>query len=128
MKDRNRPRRGSASESQYSLFEFMREFGDDAACLDFLWRSRFSADGEHAMCPRCEVERRFKRYHTAQQRQSWTCTVCGHHVHPTAGTIFEGSSVSLHLWFYGVYLMTSTRCGISAKQLERELGVTYKTA
>ena len=35
---------------------------------------------------------------------------------------------SLHLWFYAMYLMTSTRCGISAKQLERELGVTYKTA
>jgi transposase len=63
-----------------------------------------------------------------QQRQSWTCTACGHHVHPTAGTIFEKSSTSLHLWFYGIYLMTSTRCGISAKQLERELGVGYKTA
>ena len=44
------------------------------------------------------------------------------------GTIFEKSSTSLHLWFYAMYLMTSTRCGISAKQLERELGVTYKTA
>jgi transposase-like protein len=49
-------------------------------------------------------------------------------VHPTAGTIFHKSSTSLHLWFYAMYLMTSTRCGISAKQLERELGVTYKTA
>ena len=45
-----------------------------------------------------------------------------------AGTIFHKSSTSLHLWFYAMYLMTSTRCGISAKQLERELGVTYKTA
>ena len=52
----------------------------------------------------------------------------GHHIHPTAGTIFHKSSTSLHLWFYAMYLMTSTRCGISAKQLERELGVTYKTA
>ena len=46
----------------------------------------------------------------------------------TAGTIFARSSTSLHLWFYAMYLMTSTRCGISAKQLERELGVTYRTA
>ena len=53
---------------------------------------------------------------------------CGNHLHPTAGTIFHKSSTSLHLWFYAMYLMTSTRCGISAKQLERELGVTYKTA
>ena len=73
-------------------------------------------------------ERAFKRYGTTQQRQSWTCTGCGHHVHPTAGTIFHKSSTSLHLWFYAMYMMTSTRCGISAKQLERELGVTYKTA
>jgi hypothetical protein len=63
-----------------------------------------------------------------QQRRNWTCTACGLHVHPTAGTIFHKSSTRLHLWFYAMYLMTSTRCGISAKQLERELGVTYKTA
>src|SRR3990172_2043120 len=128
LKDRNGPRRGSASESQYSLFEFMRDFPDDAACLDWLWRTRYAADGEHAHCPKCGTERKFRRYQTTQQRQSWTCTTCGHHIHPTAGTIFEKSSTSLHLWFYGVYLMTSTRCGISAKQLERELGVGYKTA
>jgi transposase-like protein len=85
-------------------------------------------DGEHAHCPRCDCERVFKRYATAQQRQSWTCTGCGHHVHPTAGTIFHRSSTSLRLWFHAMYLMTSTRCGISAKQLERELGVHYKTA
>jgi transposase-like protein len=108
--------------------EFMREFPDDAACLDWLWRNRCSADGEHAHCPKCKCERAFKRYGTSQQRQSWTCTACGHHLHPTAGTIFEKSATSLHLWFYAMYLMTSTRCGISAKQLERELGVTYKTA
>jgi len=108
--------------------EFMREFPDDASCLDWLWRNRYSEDGIHAECPRCETVRAFERYATKQARQSWTCTACGHHVHPTAGTIFHKSSTSLHLWFYAMYLMTSTRCGISAKQLERELGVTYKTA
>jgi transposase-like protein len=108
--------------------EFMREFPDDAACLEWLWRERFSPDGIHADCPKCEQRREFKRYATAQRRQSWTCVGCGHHIHPTAGTIFQQSSTSLHLWFYGIHLMTSTRCGISAKQLERELGVSYKTA
>jgi len=128
LKDRYHPRRGTSSASQYSIFEFNRDFPDDAACLNWLWRTRFSTDGEHAGCPKCAQVRPFKRYETAQQRQSWTCTACGHHIHPTAGTIFHKSATSLHLWFYGVYLMTSTRCGISAKQLERELGVTYKTA
>jgi transposase-like protein len=126
--NRNKPVRATSSESEYTLMDFMREFPDDATCLEHLWRTRFAPDGEHARCPKCVEVRSFKRYDTAQQRQSWTCTACGHHLHVLAGTIFEKSSTSLHLWFYAMYLMTSTRCGISAKQLERELGVTYKTA
>jgi transposase len=126
--NRNKPIRAGSSDSRYTLVDFMREFPDDATCLDWLWRNRYSSDGVHAHCPKCEAERPFMRYQTAQRRQSWTCTTCGHHLHPTAGTIFHKSSTSLHLWFYAMYLMTSTRCGISAKQIERELGVTYKTA
>src|SRR5713226_6172573 len=126
--NRNKPKRAASSDSQYSLMEFLREFPDDATCLEWLWRNRYSEDGEHAYCPKCEDDQSFKRYETSQQRQSWTCVACGHHLHPTARTIFHKSSTSLHLWFYAMYLMASTRCGIYAKQLERELGVTYKTA
>jgi transposase-like protein len=109
--------------------EFMKDFPDDETCLTWLWNTRYALGGkDEAHCPTCEEIRSFRRYETTQQRQSWTCTACGHHIHPTAGTIFHKSSTSLHLWFYAMYLMTSTRCGISAKQLERELGVTYKTA
>lgn len=108
--------------------EFMREFPDDDACLEHLWRKTYSPDGEHAECPKCEQERVFRKYQTAQGRQSWTCTACGHHVHPTAGTIFEKSSTSLQLWYYAMYLVASTRCGISAKNLERAIGVSYPTA
>lgn len=126
--NRHEPRRAKSSTSDYSVTEFLRDFPDDAACLDYLWRSRYAEDGEHAECPKCEQVRVFRRYETKQGRQSWTCTGCGHHVHPTAGTIFHKSSTSLRLWFHAMYLMTSTRCGISAKQLERELGVHYKTA
>src|SRR5271166_2390847 len=126
--DRNNPVRSKSSESTHSMMEFMKRFPDDGACLNWLWRTRCSEDGEHAYCRKCKQERAFKRYKTTQRRQSWTCTACGLHVAPTAGTIFEGSATSLHLWFYAMYLMASTRCGVSAKQLERELGVTYKCA
>jgi transposase len=126
--DRKNPVRAKSSESDFSVMEFTRHFPDDDACLDYLWRTRYSPDGEHALCPVCEVERVFRHYEGKQQRQAWTCTACGHYLYATAGTIFHKSSTSLHLWFYAMYLMTSTRCGISAKQLERELGVTYKTA
>ena len=128
--NRKNPKRAASSESRYSLEEFAAEYPDDEACLVALWRERHSPDGEHAYCPSpsCKRERTFRRYETSQQRQSWTCTSCGTHLHPTAGTIFHKSSTSLRQWFYCMYLMTSTRCGISAKQVERELGCAYKTA
>jgi transposase len=102
--------------------EFEREFPDDAACLDWLYRYRFP-DGP--FCPNCQ---RVTKHHREKARPSYSCQFCGHRVHPMVGTIFEDSATSLTLWFYAIYLMASTRCGISAKQLERELGVTYKTA
>ena len=58
----------------------------------------------------------------------WQKAYCGHHIYPMANTIFENSTTQLKYWFHAVYIMSSTRCGISAKQLQRETGVTYKTA
>jgi transposase-like protein len=123
--DRNDPTNAKSSDSQLSVIEFWREYPDDAACLDRLWRERYAPDGHHAHCPVCEKERKF---HRTKTRASYTCDSCGKHLHPMKGTIFEKSTTSLQLWFYAMFLMASTRCGISAKQLERELGVTYKTA
>lgn len=123
--NRNQPRNARSSEASYTVMDFMRDFPDDATCLDYLWRRNFSADGLHAYCPKCERQRGF---HRVQSRPSYSCDTCGHHLHPTAGTIFHKSSTSLQLWFHAIFLLSSTRCGISAKQLEREIGVTYKTA
>jgi transposase len=124
-RDRNNPKRSTSSEGTYTRADLERDFPDDATCLDYLWRQNHSDDGEHAHCPKCGAGRKF---HRVQSRPSYSCDVCGHHLHPTAGTIFHKSSTGLDLWFKGVFLMASTRCGMSAKQLERELGVTYKTA
>jgi transposase-like protein len=126
--NRKNPVRAKSSDSLYSLREFLAEFPDDEACLQYLWRERHSPDGIHAHCPKCDREREFKRYATKQQRQSWTCLGCGHHVHPTAGTIFAKSSRPLTDWFYVMFLVSSSRCGVAAKQVERELGCNYKTA
>jgi transposase len=124
-KTRDNPTRQKSSESDFSLMEFMRRYPDDAACLDRLWREGFAPDGHHAECPKCKRERKFHRTRT---RASYTCDTCGLHIHPMKGTIFGGSPISLHLWFYVMYVMASSRCGVSAKQIEREIGVTYKTA
>ncbi len=110
---------------RYTVADLNREFPDDDVCLDWLWRHLYSTDGQTAECPKCGKTRRF---HRVRSRQSYSCDTCGHHLHPTAGTIFEKSSTPLRLWFHAIFLLSQTRCGISAKQLEREIGVTYKTA
>ncbi|HEU5002164.1 MAG TPA: IS1595 family transposase [Actinomycetota bacterium] len=102
--------------------EFDRQFPDDAACLDWLVGYLYPV-GVH--CPTCE---KVTKHHRVKTRTCFACQFCGHQEYPMKGTIFEGSSTSLRLWFYGIYLMASTRGGISAKQLERELGVSYPTA
>ena len=77
------------------------------------------------MCPKCQEVR---LHHKLHGRKAYSCDYCGTHVYPLAGTIFEKSTTPLKSWFYAMHLMAMTRCGISAKQIERELGVTYKTA
>jgi len=124
-RDRNDPTRSASSDGTYTRADLEREFPTDAVCLDWLWRENFSADGERAECPKCDAERKF---HRVASRPSWSCDVCGHHIHPTAGTIFHKSSTGLDTWFKAIFIMGSTRCGASAKQIERETGVTYKTA
>jgi transposase len=119
---RNAPKRAASSESRYTIFEFDREFADDAACMDFLVAKLYP---EGIYCPTCG---RVTKHHRVKARTCYACQFCGHQEYPLVGTIFEGSSTSLRLWFQAIYLMASTRCGISAKQMERELGVTYPTA
>jgi transposase len=111
-----------SSDATFTYHEFLERFPSNAACLDYL-RDCFYPEG--TPCPKCE---RPSRFHKIKGRSAYSCQHCGHHVYPTAGTIFHKTTVSLQLWFYAIFLMASTRCGISAKQLEREIGVSNKTA
>jgi transposase len=103
--------------------DFDRQFPDDMTCLEWLFLY-FFPDGM-PFCDKCQKK---TKHHRVVSRPSYSCDYCGHHVHPTADTIFHKSPTPLTTWFYAVYLMASTRCGISAKQIQRETGVTYKTA
>jgi transposase len=107
---------------RFTYKDFEQMFPDDASCLEWL-RNFLYPDGIF-----CKICQRVTKHHRTVSRPSYSCDHCGHHVHPTAGTIFHKSSTSLKTWFHAIYLMASTRCGISAKQIERETGVTYKTA
>src|SRR5947209_20230347 len=108
---------------RYTINDFNRQFPDDAACLEHLMQLRFP--GNVTFCETCQQER---KHYRITGRPVYSCDHCGTQVSPMAGTIFEHSSTSLRLWYYSMYLMASTRCGISAKQIQRETGVTYKTA
>lgn len=107
---------------KYTLLDFEKQFPNDDVCLKWL-KNYLYPDGIF-----CETCQKITNHYRVASRKSFSCQFCGNHVHPTADTIYHKSSTPLRLWFYAVYLMAFTRCGISAKQLERELRVTYKTA
>lgn len=106
----------------FTIHQFTKMFPDDDTCLDAL-RAQIYPSG--ITCRVCLIVR---PHHRITKRKGYACDYCGTHVYVLAGTIFEKTTTPLTSWFYAIYLMAQTRCGISAKQLERELGVTYKTA
>jgi transposase len=106
----------------YTIKNFNEQFPNDDACLDFLFKALFP---KGVYCPTCQ---RITTHYRIANRKVYCCEFCGHTISPTAGTIFHKSDTPLRSWFHAMFLMTSTKTGISAKQLERELGVTYKTA
>ena len=105
-----------------TIREFFKQFPDDEACLAHLFNVRFGT--EHA-CPKCGT---VGRWYRIKAERAYSCGGCGHHLHPTVGTPFEQTRTPLQLWFYAIHLFTTTRHGVSAKELQRQLGVTYKTA
>jgi transposase len=118
-----KPRKQEKSPmKRYTIKDFRQDFPDDEACLEWLKNYRWP-NGIH--CPICS---KVTKHHFIASRKSYSCQDCGHHVHPTADTVFHKSSTPLTTWFYTIYLMAQTRGGIAAKQVERETGVTYKTA
>jgi transposase len=108
---------------RFTINDFNEQFFSNEACLDWLMEQRHP--GGIATCSYCHVDR---KHHRIATKKAWACDHCGTYISPMAGTIFEKSRTSLRLWFYAMYLMSATRYGISAKQIQRECGVTYKTA
>jgi transposase-like protein len=118
-----KPKQSIPKELRYSVRDFDNEFPSDSACLAYVAEQRYPSG--MAECAKCG---KATKHHRVGNRTAYACQSCGNHIYPLAGTIFEKSTTSLKTWFYAMYLMGSTRCGISAKQIQRETGVTYKTA
>src|SRR5437879_7467061 len=108
---------------RYTVRDFDKEFPNDDACVNYLMEQRWPS--RITQCEKCGVER---KHYRIKGRTAFSCDHCGTQIYPLAGTIMEKTTTPLKTWFYAMYLMGSTRCGISAKQVQRETGVTYKTA
>lgn len=108
--------------SKLTVRQFFARFPDDEACLTHIMQVRF---GLRHVCRKCGKDATF---HRMSDRRAFACANCGDHVYPTAGTIFQDTRTPLQSWFYAIYLFVTTRHGVSGKELERTLGVTYKTA
>lgn len=110
------------SNKPQTIAQFFKRFPDEETCLNHLFDVRF---GQGFECPRCE---RASKWFRIKAERAYSCQWCGHHLHPTVGTPFEKTRTPLQLWFYAIFLFTTTRNGVAAKELQRQLGVTYKTA
>ena len=106
---------------KFTFKQFQTQYADDDACLQAIFNRKY---GEIDCCPSCGVVSKMTKI---EGRRAYACQE-GCHVYPCVGTIFAKSSTKLTLWFHAMYLMTATRNGVSAKELQRQLGVTYKCA
>lgn len=107
---------------KYTIIEFHAQYPDDSACLAEIFKNRY---GSLKVCPDCKKDTKFYR---VSKRKCYACQYCGHQLHPLAGTIFHKSGTSLYKWFFAIFLFANSKNGVSGKELERQLGVTYKCA
>ena len=106
-----------------TFYDFNRQFPDDDACLAHLMKVRYG--GTEIDCPKCGAHSRFYR---EKRDPAYICQHCKHHIFPCAGTFMHRTHLPLHKWFYAMFLFTMSRHGVAAKELERQLDVSYPTA
>jgi transposase len=117
-------KKSPSASPEFSVREFFQRFLDDDACLAHIMEVRFG--GTRFDCTSCGTVG--ATHHKLAKRRTYVASCCGHHVNPTAGTILHDTRTPLVSWFYAMYLFCTTRHGVSGKELQRQLGVTYKTA
>jgi transposase len=110
--------------AKFTVKAFFERFPNDDTCLEHIMDLRYGRARE-CLNPKCAKP---TEYYRLTKRPAYSCKLCGHHIYPCAGTPFENTRTPLQSWFYAMYLFTTTRHGVPAKELQRQLGVTYKTA
>jgi len=108
---------------RYTIDTLHQQFPDDDTCLDYMFQKQYS---DLKACPKCGVVS--PKFYRVRNRKCYECNDCGYQLSPLANTIFHKSDTPLKKWFYAIYLFGVGKNGVSAKEIERHLGVTYKTA
>jgi len=108
-------------EQEINLVSLADRFHDEEACRKYMEELRWP-DG--VKCPRCGSNKLSR----IKKRSQFDCDSCRYQFSVTAGTIFHDTHLPLWKWFLAVYLMVESKKGVSANQLKRTLGVSYKTA
>ena len=103
-----------------TIMEFQERFATEAACLEYLAASRWPDGFE---CPGCGSRRAW----VLDRRHLWGCGDCHLQTSVTAGTVMHGTRIPLRLWFWAAYLVATHTPGISAVQLQRQLGISRYT-
>ncbi len=106
-----------------TFYDFQRQFPDDEACLRHIMVKRYG--GIEIDCPKCEAHGKFYRL---TRDRAYLCQHCKHHIYPCAGTFMHRTRLPLHKWFFAMFLFSTSRHGVAAKELERQLDVSYPTA
>ncbi len=99
-----------------TILEFQQRFGTEEACRAYVFASRWP---EGFVCPGCGA----RDAGGETRRHLWVCTACGRQTSVTAGTVMHGTRLPLRTWFWAAYLVSTFHPGISAKQLQRQLGI-----
>lgn len=103
------------------LMELMERFGSEKECREILSELRWPSG---VICPRCSDT----KHAYDSERYTYDCYSCGYQFSVMAGTIFHDTKLPLRKWFMAALLMVEAKKGISANQMKRTLGVSYKTA
>jgi len=114
-------KKGSKSPAAMSLIEFTEQFGTEEQCRAHLFAKRFE---NGFVCPKCKHTHGIK----IGTRLSMQCSKCGYQQSATVGTVMNDTKLPIRKWYYAIYLITSGKRGMSAKELQRHIKVTYKTA
>lgn len=114
-------KKGSSVPNSMDLLEFMERFSTEEACREHLFKKRFASG---FVCPKCN----HKHGVTIKSRMLMQCSLCGHQISAMNGTLMHDTKMPIRKWYLAIYLITSSKRGISAKELQRQIGVTYKTA